>query len=118
MKRDGGPTVRYPIPCGPLLEIVDAWIDASGGADGAAIRRLNDACGRTDVGKTLARMRSEQSHVGFDTADMLVCATWGPQLWHTNPGLKQAVEWLDRNSGPYCPGCWANVDGCECAAAA
>lgn len=99
---------RYPVPCAPILRIVDRWLEAYGRETGITHEYIREAalhkrvlpltghavlaqrCGFTSrsMTRTMYRLRRESSHMRLSQADKLLQATYGAHLWEEDPELR------------------------------
>lgn len=84
------------LPVEPFRRLVERFIEQNsrsteGDLDDAAmynpINQLADATGITT--RSITRIRRESQWIEFDTADKIVCAVAGGQLWQQDPELRE-----------------------------
>lgn len=94
---------RYPVPVGPVLRVVEQWLadetererwEPNGNRHDNNVllsptERLAATVGMTGDGlrRQLRRLRYEATHCSVETADKLIAATYGPDMWRTDPEL-------------------------------
>lgn len=94
-ERSNGMRKRYPVPAGPILNLLETWIAENRTELNDGFESLGQELGilPDSASRLVLRLRSgETTYMSLAQADKIISALYGPHYWYLNDDLQAIYE--------------------------